>query len=39
MIDQIGHLRHCVAHATCVGGDDAELVYDELVDLMYKNAK
>ena len=33
------HLRHCVAHATHVGGAAAEEAYDELVDLMYKNAR
>jgi DNA-binding FrmR family transcriptional regulator len=33
------HLRHCVSHATRTGGEDAEQVYDELIDLMYKNAR
>ena len=33
------HLRHCIAHATDVGGGEAEQVYDELIDLMYKNVR
>jgi CsoR family transcriptional regulator, copper-sensing transcriptional repressor len=33
------HLRHCVAHATAAGGDEAEAAYDELVDLFYKSAR
>jgi CsoR family transcriptional regulator, copper-sensing transcriptional repressor len=33
------HLRHCVAEATRRGGEEANKVYDELIDLMYKNAK
>lgn len=33
------HLRHCVAHASRAGGDEAEAAYDELVVLMYKNAR
>lgn len=31
------HLRHCVAHATHTGGDAARDVYDELVELMYRD--
>ena len=31
------HLRHCVAHATHIGGDAAREVYDELVELMYRD--
>lgn len=33
------HLRHCVAHASRGGGAEADAVYDELVELMYRNAK
>lgn len=33
------HLRHCVAAAARAGADEAEAAYDELVDLMYKNAR
>lgn len=33
------HLRHCVADAHRKGGGEAEAVYDELVELMYKNAR
>lgn len=33
------HLRHCVADATKAGGEQADAVYDELIDLMYKNAR
>ena len=33
------HLRHCVAEATRTGGDEAERVYDELIDLMHKNTR
>jgi DNA-binding FrmR family transcriptional regulator len=33
------HLRYCVAHTTRTGGEDAEIAYDELVDLMFKNAR
>jgi len=33
------HLRHCAAHAIRGGGDDAEAMYDELVELFYKNAR
>jgi CsoR family transcriptional regulator, copper-sensing transcriptional repressor len=33
------HLKHCVAHASREGGEAAEAVYDEVVALMYKNAR
>ncbi len=33
------HLRHCVAQASREGGEAAEAVYDEVVDLMYRNAR
>jgi|SRR5579883_2388048 len=33
------HLRHCVTNAVRAGGKDAEAAYDEIVDLMYKNAR
>ena len=33
------HLRHCVAQASQVGGTEAEAAYDELVALMYRNAR
>jgi CsoR family transcriptional regulator, copper-sensing transcriptional repressor len=33
------HLKHCVAHAARQPGDEAEAVYDEVVDLMYRNAR
>ena len=32
-------LRHCVAEASRTGGRPAEAAYDEVVDLMYRNAK
>ena len=31
------HLRHCVSSAIRAGDQDAEVVYDELVDLMHKH--
>jgi DNA-binding FrmR family transcriptional regulator len=31
------HLKHCVASAVRSGGDDAELMYDELINLMHKH--
>ena len=31
------HLKHCVAHAAHTGGDKAEQVYDELVELVYRD--
>jgi DNA-binding FrmR family transcriptional regulator len=33
------HLRHCAADALRTGGDKAEEMYDELIDLMYRNAR
>ena len=33
------HLRHCAAAAIREGGESAESMYDELVDLMYRSAR
>jgi DNA-binding FrmR family transcriptional regulator len=33
------HLKHCASSAIRVGSDEAEAMYDELVDLMYKNTR
>ena len=33
------HLRHCAADALRAGGPDAQAMTDELIDLMYKNAR
>jgi DNA-binding FrmR family transcriptional regulator len=33
------HLRHCAARALTEGGDAAREMTDELIDLMYKNAR
>jgi DNA-binding FrmR family transcriptional regulator len=33
------HLRHCAAAAVGKGGDEADTVYDEIVEMMYKNAR
>ena len=33
------HLRHCATAAIRAGADDAEAMYDELIDLMYRNAR
>jgi CsoR family transcriptional regulator, copper-sensing transcriptional repressor len=33
------HLRHCAAAAIRSGPDDAEPMYDEIVDLMYKHSR
>ena len=33
------HLKHCLADATRGTGGDTEQMYDELIDLMYKNAR
>jgi DNA-binding FrmR family transcriptional regulator len=33
------HLKHCATHALGQGGDDARQMCDELIDLMYKNAR
>lgn len=33
------HLRHCGATALRAGGSEAEAMYDEIIDLMYKNIR
>jgi DNA-binding FrmR family transcriptional regulator len=33
------HLRHCATTAIRSGGDEAEAMYDELLDLIYKSAR
>jgi CsoR family transcriptional regulator, copper-sensing transcriptional repressor len=33
------HLRHCAASAVRSGGADAEAMYDEIVDLMYRHGR
>ena len=33
------HLKHCASSAIRAGEDDAEAMYDELVDLMYKHSR
>ena len=33
------HLKHCVAQATRHGGHEADEAYDEVINLMYKNAR
>jgi DNA-binding FrmR family transcriptional regulator len=33
------HLKHCATSAIKVGDPEAEAMYDELVDLMYKNTR
>ena len=33
------HLRHCATHAIHQGGEKARAMYDELIELMYKNAR
>jgi len=33
------HLRHCATAAIKSGPDDAESMYDELVDMMYRHAR
>ena len=33
------HLKHCATAAIKAGADSAEAMYDELVELMYKNAR
>jgi DNA-binding FrmR family transcriptional regulator len=33
------HLRHCAASAIRSGPDDAEPMYDEILDLMYKHSR
>lgn len=33
------HLRHCAAAAIRAGDEDAEQMYDELLDMMYKHSR
>jgi hypothetical protein len=33
------HLKHCAAGAIAAGPAEAEAMYDELVDLMYKHSR
>ena len=33
------HLKHCASTAIRAGDDDATAMYDELIDLMYKNTR
>lgn len=33
------HLKHCASTAIRAGSNDAEAMYDELVELMYKHAR
>ena len=33
------HLRHCASTAIRAGDDEATAMYDELIDLMYKNTR
>jgi CsoR family transcriptional regulator, copper-sensing transcriptional repressor len=33
------HLKHCAASAVRAGGDEAEAMYDELINLMYRNVR
>jgi len=33
------HLKHCAASAITSGTDQAESMYDELVDMMYKHSR
>ena len=33
------HLRHCATSAIEHGGEEADAMYDELVDLMYRSAR
>lgn len=33
------HLRHCAASAIRTGGDDAEAMYDELLNLIYRTVR
>jgi DNA-binding FrmR family transcriptional regulator len=33
------HLRHCASAAIKSGPDDAEPMYDEIIDLMYKHSR
>ena len=33
------HLRHCAATAIRAGDENAEAMYDELIEMMYRNAR
>lgn len=33
------HLKHCASHAIKSGPDEAEAMYDELVDMVYKSSR
>jgi DNA-binding FrmR family transcriptional regulator len=33
------HLRHCATSAIKAGSHDAEAMYDELIDMMYRHAR
>jgi CsoR family transcriptional regulator, copper-sensing transcriptional repressor len=33
------HLRHCATNAIASGSAQAEAMYDELVDMMYRSAR
>lgn len=33
------HMKHCAASAIRLGDDEAEAMYDELIDLMYKHVR
>jgi CsoR family transcriptional regulator, copper-sensing transcriptional repressor len=33
------HLRHCAAAAFRAGGDEADAMYDEIIDLMYRHVR
>jgi DNA-binding FrmR family transcriptional regulator len=33
------HLKHCASSAIRAGGDEAEAMYDELLDLVYRQAR
>ena len=33
------HLRHCATSAIRAGSNDAEAMYDELIDMMYRHAR
>jgi DNA-binding FrmR family transcriptional regulator len=33
------HLKHCATHAIRSGSDEAEAMYDELIDLMHRHSR
>jgi CsoR family transcriptional regulator, copper-sensing transcriptional repressor len=33
------HLKHCAKAAIAKGPEDAEAMYDELVEMMYRNSR